>query len=280
METERGKLYICATPIGNLEDITIRVLNTLKDVDLIAAEDTRHTIKLLNHFEISKPLTSYHEHNKMKKGPQLIDKLKEGHKIALVSDAGMPGISDPGEDIIRLCIENDIAVEVLPGANAVITALVASGLSTDKFAFEGFLDRNKKKRRERLEILSTDDRTLIFYESPHRLIDTLIDMEKILSDRNMVIARELTKKYEEIIRGNISHIINHFKANAPKGEFVLLLEGGSIEQRNDKSFENLSIEEHIVLYMDKGLAKKEAIKQVAKERNIPKKEVYKYSIEI
>lgn len=280
MEIESGKLYICATPIGNLEDITIRVLNTLKDVDLIAAEDTRHTIKLLNHFEISKPLTSYHEHNKIKKGPQLIDKLKEGHKIALVSDAGMPGISDPGEDIIKLCIENDIAVEVLPGASAVVTALVASGLSTDKFAFEGFLDRNKKKRRERLEILSTDDRTLIFYESPHRLIDTLMDMEKILSDRNMVIARELTKKYEEIIRGNISNIIKHFKANAPKGEFVLLVEGGNIEQRNEKSFENLSIEEHIVLYMDKGLSKKEAVKQVAKERNIPKREVYKYSIEI
>ncbi|MCT4564931.1 MAG: 16S rRNA (cytidine(1402)-2'-O)-methyltransferase [Maledivibacter sp.] len=280
MEIHRGKLYICATPIGNLEDITIRVLNTLKTVDLIAAEDTRHTIKLLNHYEISKPLTSYHEHNKIKKGPQLIEKLKEGHKIALVSDAGMPGISDPGEDLIRLCIENEIKVEVLPGANAVLTALVASGLSSAKFAFEGFLDRNKKKRRERLEILSTDDRTLIFYESPHRLMDTLKDMEQILENRNMAIARELTKKYEEIIRGNISHVIKHFKENAPKGEFVLLVEGGSIEGRKDRSFENLSIEDHIVSYMDKGLAKKEAIKQVAKERNIPKREVYKHGIEI
>lgn len=277
---EKGKLYICATPIGNLEDITIRVLNALKDVDLIAAEDTRHTIKLLNHYEISKPLTSYHEHNKIKKGPQLIMKLEEGQKIALVSDAGMPGISDPGEDLIKLCIENDIEVEVLPGASAVLTALVASGLSTEKFAFEGFLDRNKKKRRERLEILGTDDRTLIFYESPHRLTDTLKDMQEIFNDRNMVIARELTKRYEEIIRGSISDIINHFKTNTPKGEFVLLVEGGSIKQRNEKSFEDIPIEDHIVLYMDKGLSKKDAIKQVAKERNIPKREVYKYSLEI
>lgn len=280
MENTRGRLYICATPIGNLEDITIRVLNTLKEADLIAAEDTRHTLKLLNHYEINKPLTSYHEHNRAKKGIELIDKLIDGQSIALVSDAGMPGISDPGEDIIKLCIENDIEVEVLPGASAVVTALVASGLSTEKFSFEGFLDRNKKKRRKRLERIKGDDRTLIFYESPHRLMDTLKDMKEILSDRYMVVARELTKKYEEIIRGNVSDIIYHFKTNPLKGEFVILLEGGNPGEDEDSSFQDLSIEEHILFYMDKGLSKKEAVKEVAKIRNVSKREIYKFSIEI
>lgn len=280
MENKRGKLYICATPIGNLEDITIRVLNTLKEVDLIAAEDTRHSIKLLNHYEINKPLTSYHEHNKAKKGTVLIDKLLDGQNIALVSDAGMPGISDPGEDIVKLCIENQLEVEVLPGASAIITALVASGISTKKFSFEGFLDRNKKKRRERLKKIKTDDRTLVFYESPHRLIDTLKDMQEILNDRHIAVARELTKKYEEVVRGNISEIINHFKTKSPKGEFVLLVEGGNEEEIDDKKFQNFSIEDHILLYINKGMSKKEAVKEVAKERNIPKREVYNYSIEI
>ncbi len=280
MENKRGKLYVCATPIGNLEDITIRVLNTLKEVDLVAAEDTRHTLKLLNHYEINKPLTSYHEHNKDKKGTELIDKLVQGQNIALVSDAGMPGISDPGEDIIKLCIENEVEVEVLPGASAIITALVASGMSTEKFSFEGFLDRNKKKRRERLKKIKGDDRTLIFYESPHRLIDTLKDMQEVLRDREMAVARELTKKYEEIARGNISDMISHFKAKSPRGEFVLIVEGGSEEDKDDEKFEELSIEEHILLYIDKGFSKKEAVKKVAKERNIPKREVYNHSIEI
>lgn len=280
MQSKIGTLYVCATPIGNLEDITIRVLNILKEVDLIAAEDTRHTIKLLNHYEISKPLTSYHEHNRLKKGPKLIKELMDGKNIALVSDAGMPGISDPGEYIINLCISNDIKVEVLPGASAILTALVASGLSTDKFSFEGFLDRNKKKRRERLEILKKDDRTLIFYESPHRLLQTLKDIKEFLNDRYIVVARELTKKFEEIIRGHTSDIINHFKEKSPKGEFVILVEGGTFEDTPKDSFENLPIKDHIILYMDKGLIKKEAIKKVAKERNIPKREVYKHSIEI
>ncbi|SKC83717.1 16S rRNA (cytidine(1402)-2'-O)-methyltransferase [Maledivibacter halophilus] len=280
MENKIGKLYVCATPIGNLEDITIRVLNILKEVDLIAAEDTRHTIKLLNHYEIRKPLTSYHEHNKLKKGPQLIEELMDGKKIALVSDAGMPGISDPGEDIIKLCIESGIKVEVLPGASAVVTALVASGLNTNRFSFEGFLDRNRKKRRERLELLRKDDRTIIFYESPHRLLHTLKDIEELLDDRYMVVARELTKKFEEIIRGKVSYIIEYFKENTPKGEFVILMEGGNIEDIHEESFENISIKDHILLYMDKGLVKKEAIKKVSKERNIPKKEVYKHSIGI
>lgn len=280
METKGGKLYICATPIGNLEDITIRALNILKKVDLIAAEDTRHTLKLLNHYEIKKPLTSYHEHNKEKKGIELINKLIEGENIALVSDAGMPGISDPGEDMVRLCIENYIEIEVLPGASAIITALVASGLPTERFSFEGFLDRNKKNRRERLKKIKGDDRTLIFYESPHRLKDTLKDMKDVLDDRSIVAARELTKKYEELIRGNISDMISHFKENPPKGEFVILVEGSTEQEEDGSNFQNLSIEEHIVLYIDKGMSKKEAVKEVAKVRNISKREVYKYSIEI
>ncbi|RKD26671.1 16S rRNA (cytidine(1402)-2'-O)-methyltransferase [Caminicella sporogenes] len=276
----KGKLYICPTPIGNLEDITIRTLNILKKVDLIAAEDTRHTIKLLNHYDIKKPLVSYHEHNKDKRGQELIEKLKEGQNIALVSDAGMPGISDPGEDLVKLCIENNISLEVLPGASAIITALVISGLSTKKFAFEGFLDRNKKKRRERLKEIKKDDRTLVFYESPHRLLDCLNDMMDILDDRQIVIARELTKKYEEVLRGSISDILNHFKAKQPKGEFVILVEGNYDEKGRSDIWEKISIKEHIILYINKGMKKKEAIKKVAEDRKIPKREVYKYSVDI
>jgi 16S rRNA (cytidine1402-2'-O)-methyltransferase len=283
MTKTKGKLYICPTPIGNLEDITIRTLNTLKEVDLIAAEDTRHTIRLLNHYEIKKPLTSYHEHNKDKKGPELVEKLKAGENIALVSDAGMPGISDPGEDMVRICIEEGIDFEVLPGASAIITALVASGLSTERFSFEGFLDRNKKKRRERLEKIKRDDRTLIFYESPHRLTDSLKDMKEILGDRLVTVARELTKRYEELIRGKISDVIEHFKENNPRGEFVLLIEGRSSLEESDEeknSWEDISIQDHILVYINKGFTKKEAVKKVAKDRNMHKREVYKYSIDI
>ncbi len=280
MNTEKGKLYICPTPIGNLEDITLRVLNILKSVDLIAAEDTRHTIKLLNHYDIKKPLTSYHEHNKDNKGLDLIDKLRGGEDIALVSDAGMPGISDPGADIVKLCIENDIDVEVLPGASAIITALVVSGLSTEKFSFEGFLDKNKKKRRERLDQIISDDRTLVFYESPHRLMDTLKDIEDILGDRDMVVARELTKKYEETIRGKVSDIINHFKINHIRGEFVLIVEAGELQGEEETAWDDIDIKEHILLYVKSGIAKKNAIKKVAKDRGLPKREVYKYSIDI
>ncbi|WIF96157.1 16S rRNA (cytidine(1402)-2'-O)-methyltransferase [Caminicella sporogenes] len=276
----KGKLYICPTPIGNLEDITIRTLNILKKVDLIAAEDTRHTIKLLNHYDIKKPLVSYHEHNKDKRGQELIEKLKEGQNIALVSDAGMPGISDPGEDLVKLCIENNISLEVLPGASAIITALVISGLSTKKFAFEGFLDRNKKKRRERFKEIKKDDRTLVFYESPHRLLECLNDMMDILGDRQIVIARELTKKYEEVLRGSISEIIEHFKAKEPKGEFVVLIEGNDDTESSNDAWEKISIKEHIILYINKGMKKKEAIKKVAEDRKIPKREVYKYSVDI
>ena len=220
-----GKLYICPTPIGNLEDMTYRTIRILNEVDLIAAEDTRHSIKLLNHFEISKPLTSYHEHNKDSKGGYLINKLLEGENIALISDAGMPGISDPGEDIIKQAIENNIEIEVLPGATASITALVGSGLETAKFAFEGFLDRDKKVRRNQLEELKEESRTIIFYESPHRLKDTLKDMLKVLGNRRIAVNREITKKYQEIIREDIETVINIFNEREVKGEFVLIVEG-------------------------------------------------------
>lgn len=277
----RGKLYICPTPIGNLEDITIRVLNTLKNVDLIAAEDTRHTLKLLNYFKIQKPLTSYHEHNFRTKGMILINKLLEGKNIALVSDAGMPGISDPGSDMVKLCIEREIPLEILPGATAGILALVGSGLDTTRFTFEGFLDKDTKKRRERLRAIKKEDRTLIFYEAPHRIINTLEDMVLIFGNRRAVIARELTKIYEEFIRDNLIGLIEHFELNPPKGEIVLLCEGADLEElaANEKNeLEKITIREHIILFMENGLDKKSAIREVAKRRNIPKRDVYKESI--
>lgn len=272
-----GVLYICATPIGNLEDITLRVLKTLEKVDLIAAEDTRHTIKLLNHFEIKNKLFSYHEHNKSSSGPQLIEMLLAGKDIALVSDAGMPGISDPGEDLVKLALEANIKVEALPGASAVITALAASGLPTRKFFFEGFLDRQKKNRKKRLEAIKSIEETLIFYESPHRLLETLKEMRSIFGNRKVVIAREITKKFEEYYRGSLEEAWQYFKEKGIKGEFVLLLEGNS--EIVTQVF-NTSIEEDLKNYILNGLSKKEAISQVAKEREIPKKEVYQVSIDL
>lgn len=283
MKLSKGKLYICPTPIGNLEDITLRTLRVLKEVDSIAAEDTRHTINLLRHFEIQKPLTSYHEHNEQSKSQYLIEKLLEGETIALVSDAGMPGISDPGEILIKRCIEENIAVEVLPGATAGIMALVASGLDTRQFAFEGFLSREKKKRKERLERIKNEDRTLVLYEAPHRIKDTLKDMIDILGNRKAVVARELTKKYEEFIRGTLQEIYNHFTENPPKGEMVLLCEGISQEEeerREQEAFQELTIKQHIISLMEEGIDKKEAIKTVAKLRRIPKSEAYKEAIDI
>ncbi|KGG80883.1 methyltransferase [Caloranaerobacter azorensis H53214] len=278
----KGVLYVCPTPIGNLEDITIRVLNVLKSVDLIAAEDTRHTLKLLNHYDIKKPLTSYHEHNMKQKGKILIDKLLKGENIALVSDAGMPGISDPGEDLIRLAIENGVRVVGLPGPSASLLALVISGLPTNRFVFEGFLPSNKKERRERLNKIRKEDRTIIFYEAPHRLINSLKDMNEILGDRKIAVARELTKRYEEIFRGTLKEAINKFQKDGIKGEFVLVIEGAKIE---DNEFDNnwwadITVKEHILFYINKGLGKKEAIKMVAKERNIPKRDVYKESLSL
>lgn len=273
-----GILYICPTPIGNLEDITLRTLRALKEVDLIAAEDTRRTIKLLNHYEIKKPLISYHEHNKVEKGKILIEKLKEGVNIALVTDAGMPGISDPGEDMIRLAIENQIEPVVLPGATASITALVLSGLPTKKFVFEGFLPYKKKDRREELERLKTEERTIILYEAPHRLLALLKDMEAILGDRQLAIGRELTKIYEEVFRGSISDALRKFQEEKPRGEFVLVIKGAEISKEDP--YQNISIREHLIMYMEEGLTKRDAVKKVADVRDIPKNLVYKESIDI
>ena len=275
-----GKLYICPTPIGNLEDMTYRTVRILNEVDLIAAEDTRHSIKLLNHFEISKPLTSYHEHNKDSKGGYLIDKLLDGENIALISDAGMPGISDPGEEIIKQAIENNIEVEVLPGATASITALVGSGLETAKFAFEGFLDRDKKIRRNQLEELKEERRTIIFYESPHRLKDTLKDMLKILGNRKIAVNREITKKYQEIIREDIETVINVFNEKEVKGEFVLIVEGFKGEKTIQNSYDDLNEREYVVALMENGMDKKDAIKVVCKDRKLKKDVVYKQVLDL
>lgn len=272
-------LYICGTPIGNLEDITYRVVRVLSQVDLIAAEDTRQSVKLLNHFDIKTPLTSYYEHNKDTKGPQLIRLLQEGKDIALVTDAGMPGISDPGEDLIRLCYENNVPVTVVPGATAVVTALVLSGLSSRSYIFEGFLPRNKKQRAEVLERLKDESRTTVFYEAPHHLIDTLEEIYNTVGDRQMAAARELTKKHETVNRGTVGQVLDYFKENEPKGEFVIVLEGKDKEKiKEDKiaSFEEMSLEEHLKMYVDKGMTEKDAMKQVAKDRGIGKREVYAY----
>ena len=275
-----GKLYICPTPIGNLEDITYRTLRVLNEVDLIAAEDTRHSMKLLNHFEISKPLTSYFEHNKDTKGIYLINKLLEGENIALISDAGMPGISDPGEDLIRLAIENNIEVDVLPGASAFVIALVGSGLNTYKFAFEGFLDRDKKLRRSRLEEIKEEDRTMIFYESPHRLKDTLKDMLKILGNREISVNRELTKKYQEVIREDIETVINIFNEKEVKGEFVLIVDGFKGEKTLANDHSNLNEREYVEVLLSEGMSKKDAIKVVCKERKLKKDFVYKQVLDL
>ncbi len=266
-----GKLYIVATPIGNLEDITLRAINVLKNVDLIAAEDTRHTLKLLNHFEISKPLISNHRHNEDEKTNILIEKLKEGLDIALVSDAGTPGICDPGEAIIKKCIEEQIEVIPIPGACAMINALIASGIDTKEFIFLGFLPLNKKTRKEKLEEIKESKKTIILYEAPHKLLSTLKDLKEILENRQVVLARELTKIHEEFIRGNIEEIIK--VSENLKGEMVLIIEkNDKIEEKNN--FENLSLEEHYKLYENQGLQKKEIIKKIAKDRGLNKNEIY------
>lgn len=275
-----GKLYICPTPIGNLEDITYRTLRVLNEVDLIAAEDTRHSIKLLNHFEISKPLTSYFEHNKDTKGDYLINKLLEGENIALISDAGMPGISDPGQDLIRQAIDNNIEIDVLPGATAFAVALVGSGLDTHKFVFEGFLDRDKKIRRKRLEELKEEDRTMIFYESPHRLKDTLKDMLKILGNRKIAVNRELTKKYQEVIREDIESVLKIYEEKEIKGEFVLIVGGFEGEKQAKNNYDDLSEREYVIELMNDGLSKKDAIKTVCKDRKLKKDVVYKQVLDL
>lgn len=271
---EQGKLYICPTPIGNLEDITIRVLETLKSVDLIAAEDTRHTLKLLNHFEIKKPKTSYHEHNIREKGPKLIEMLLEGKNIAVVSDAGMPGISDPGEDIIRLAIDAGIEVIGLPGPSAALLALVISGLTTDKFAFEGFLPSKSNERKRALEAIKTEERTIIFYESPHRILESLEDMLLILGDRNASLSRELTKKFEETIRGTLKNIVETASKRQLKGEMVLVVQGATKEALE---YDIVSMLEGLI---EEGYSSKEAVKLVAERSGKPKNKVYAESLKL
>lgn len=275
--TEQGMLYLCATPIGNLEDITLRALRIFREADYIAAEDTRHTIKLLNHFEISKPLISYHEHNRHEKGPEIIKLVEQGYKVALVSDAGMPGISDPGADLVVLAREAGVPMTIIPGPSAALSALVLSGLSTERFVFEGFLPREKKERAERIRSLGQEERTIIIYEAPHRLVSLLNDLQKTLGDRNISIVRELTKVYEEILPMTLSQAVDYYKERTPRGEFVIVLEGAQKDSKT-RDFSHISIEEHLKEYLKAGLNKKEAVKQVAKDRNIPKNEVYPYSI--
>ncbi|MEQ8156966.1 MAG: 16S rRNA (cytidine(1402)-2'-O)-methyltransferase [Clostridiaceae bacterium] len=278
-----SKLYVVPTPIGNLKDITLRALETLQSVDCIAAEDTRQTIKLLNHYNIKKPLISYHQHNELGKSKELIDRIRNGQNIALVSDAGSPGISDPGSVLIKRCIEEGIDFEVLPGATAIITALVASGCDTSKFAFRGFLPRESKEKKQLVEEVKNYKDTLIFYEAPHRLLDTLRFLRESFGNRNISVCKELTKMYETFVRGTLEEVIEHFSKITVKGEFVIVLEGKSIEEINEESrakWETLSIEEHIIKYIDEGFSKKEAVKKVAKDRGLSKSEVYKAGLEI
>ena len=268
-----GKLYLVATPIGNLEDITLRALRILKEVDYIAAEDTRNTLKLLNHFEIKKPLISNHRHNEEDRENSLIEKLKDGKNIAVVSDAGTPGISDPGEVIAKRAIEENIEVIPIPGACAAINALIASGLNTKEFVFFGFLPLNKKLRKEKLEEIKNENKTIIIYEAPHKIKDSLNDLKNVVGDRKIVLARELTKIHEEFIRGNIDEIIE--KSENLKGEMILLIEGNN-EINNENILNNLSLEEHYNVYEKQGLDKKEIIKKIAKDRGVNKNEIYKY----
>lgn len=280
---EKGKLYLVPTPIGNLKDITLRGLETLKEADFIAAEDTRQTLKLLNHFNIKKPLISYHKYNEQVKSDKIIELLIEGKIVALVSDAGTPGISDPGSVIVQRCIEKMINFEVLPGATAITTALVYSGLDTTKFLFRGFLPRENKDRKIITDELLNAQETLIFYEAPHRLLDTLTYLLDVFGNRNIAVCRELTKIYEEIYRGSLKETIEYFVKNKPRGEFVIVLEGKRLEEIKEEKREewiDLSIEEHIVKYIKDGISKKEAIKLVAKDRELPKSEVYKFSTNI
>ena len=268
-----GKLYLVATPIGNLEDITLRALRILKEVDYIAAEDTRNTLKLLNHFEIKKPLISNHRHNEEDRENSLIEKLKDGKNIAVVSDAGTPGISDPGEVIAKRAIEENIEVIPIPGACAAINALIASGLNTKEFVFFGFLPLNKKLRKEKLEEIKNENKTIIIYEAPHKIKDSLNDLKNVVGDRKIVLVRELTKIHEEFIRGNIDEIIE--KSENLKGEMILLIEGNN-EINNENILNNLSLEEHYNVYEKQGLDKKEIIKKIAKDRGVNKNEIYQY----
>lgn len=274
-----GTLYLCATPIGNLEDMTYRAVRTLKEVDLIAAEDTRNSIKLLNHFEIHTPMTSYHEYNKYEKGRKLVEKLLEGADIALITDAGTPGISDPGEELAAMCHEAGIRVTAVPGAAACITALTISGLPTRRFAFEAFLPSDKKEREYVLESLEKESRTIVLYEAPHRLVKTLKLLYERLGDRRISVCRELTKKHETVYQSVLSEAAAYYEQNAPKGECVLVIEGlnrQELVRQEQERWADTSIEEHMEHYLSRGMDRKEAMKQTAKDRGVPKREIYNY----
>lgn len=274
-----GTLYLCATPIGNLSDMTFRVLETLQQVDLIAAEDTRNSLKLLNHFEIHTPMTSYHEYNKVEKAYTLIRKLQEGQDIALITDAGTPGISDPGEVLVAMCMKEGIRVTSLPGPAACITALTMSGLPTRRFCFEGFLPPDNKDKKDVLKDLQEESRTIIIYEAPHHLKKTLKELLEVLGDRRISICRELTKKFESVVATTLETALTMYEAEEPRGEYVLVIEGKSFDEQKkelEESYQELPIEEHMKRYEDQGMDRKEAMKQVAKDRGITKREVYGY----
>lgn len=273
-----GTLFLCATPIGNLEDMTFRAVRILKEVDMIAAEDTRNSIKLLNHFEIRTPMTSYHEYNKIEKGHKLVDMLIDGKDIALITDAGTPGISDPGEELVRMCYEAGVTVTSVPGAAACITALILSGLSTRRFAFEAFLPSDKKERREVLDQLAGETRTMIIYEAPHRLLKTLRELLENLGNRKVTVCRELTKKHETVFTTTLEEASIYYDENEPKGECVLVIEGKSRQEIREEAraqWEEMTVEEHMEYYEKQGISRKDAMKMVAKDRGVGKRDIYK-----
>ena len=272
-----GILYLVATPIGNLEDMTYRAVRILQEADLIAAEDTRNSVKLLQHFEISTPMTSYHEFNKIEKAKTLIEKLQEGQNIAVITDAGTPGISDPGEELVKMCYDSGIEVQTIPGAAACITAITSSGQACRRFSFEAFLPKDKKDRARVLEEMERETRTMIVYESPHHLKATLAELEECLGDREITICRELTKKYEEKVKTTLSDANAFYKENDPRGEYVLVIAGKSksqVQQEEQMKWENVSIEEHMEIYLSQGMDKKAAMKAVAKDRGVSKRDIY------
>ena len=278
-----GKLYLCATPIGNLEDITLRVLRTLEEVDLIAAEDTRNSIHLLNHFDIKTPLTSYHEYNKVDKAYQLVEKMRMGANIALITDAGTPGISDPGEELVKICYEQGIEVTSLPGAAACITALTLSGLPTRRFSFEAFLPKEKKDRRRVLEELKNDTRTLIIYEAPHHLVQTLTELMEALGDRRITVCRELTKKFETAYRTTFSEAIAYYEAEGVRGECVIVIEGRDakeLTEEKQQSWSEMPLLDHMNVYLNQGMSQKDAMKAVAKDRGVGKRDIYQQLLEL
>lgn len=282
MTNSKGTLYLCATPIGNLEDITFRAVRILKEVDVIAAEDTRNSVKLLNHFDIHTPMTSYHEFNKIDKGQYLVKRLLEGENIALITDAGMPGISDPGEELVRMCRDAGVPVTAVPGACACVTALVISGRPTRRFCFEAFLPTDKKERRAVLEELKTETRTSIIYEAPHRLVKTLQELLNELGDRNITVCKELTKKHETGFETTLKEAVPYYEQNEPRGEYVLVLEGCSrqqMEQEAQDAWKEMSLGDHMKLYEEQGMNRKDAMKQVAKDRGVGKREIYQALLE-